>query len=210
MKHKELCQFCLDAVKSIGKFRKTPLNNTWALENSVRYHFLQIGFDEVLILWLEDKVIVAIDGSDRDLEEWLNNVDAYPLIDGCHNGFRYVSMRIKRAVDYMLLNCDLPRVNVGISRGGAIADIITAYSENPNDLAISAGAPRHWSFLRTKSLKHEHIRIASFWDGVPRLPSCLLAPFWTHYQTTRVRIKKIIFGKFSHTHYPELFRRYVK
>ena len=149
--------FYWGAVHSVTQSLKHPNDNAWAEANADSFKAYHIGFDEVCVFYLKDQVIIAINGSDKDSDEWKSNLSAYPIVDKMHDSFRAHGTMI---MNHVLHNARIGNkrvVVVGHSRGGPLAMTFCHYSKIKNIECITYGSPRLFTLSAKPKFKHHRV-----------------------------------------------------
>ena len=193
----------------------------------IKYKEFKIDADECGIFETDSMVVVAVSGSDKDLEEWAGNLDAYygPIqrfinfvkkikvksIKGFHYNYSVIASKlIVKVVDYLKnVSPDKPVVWVGVSRGGAISglanQVFTEYESRKNPTLSIVYDPPKWQRLSAKRRFQKSKRSDEY---VCHLVQCgqgsvtVIPPktlFWVHNYTSRTILPKLK-GKMDHTH----------
>lgn len=215
--NKDQIRYYFGAVDAVTQSLKHPESNQWAVDHAIRHEFKTVGFDEVVIYHCQDEIVIAINGSDGDYEEWVSNLTAFPLDEHTHHDFRRVGRLIYLAVKEVIDLYDEEKVSVvGFSRGGplsqVVSELLSEEFDNVECQCVTFGSPRLYTILK-KELKYKHYRVYSIWDpvrfAVPYAILFVAPPYFHHVQEQRIIIWKRVHGKFSHTNYKELIELYL-
>jgi len=210
--NKEVLLYYWYAVKAVTDSLAHPNKNEWATKHNVKHVFYHIGFDEVVIYYCRNEIIIAINGSDGDLNEWESNFDAYPIEDNTHKSFREHGIQIYNTINELIslyIMSTTPITIVGHSRGGALAQVLAEKLEYKCRV-ITYGSPRLYTiYKKKKDLNYTHIMVYSIYDPVHRIPFVFMIPWFKHFYTKKIKIKKRIHHEFSHTHYGELIEKFL-
>lgn len=215
--NKEQVRYYYDAVDAVTESLKHPESNKWAIDHAVTHEFKAVGFDEIVIYHCQEEVVIAINGSDGDLDEWVSNLTLFPITDDTHYDFRRVGILIYNAVKEIVDFTGVDNVTlVGFSRGGPLSQVASEYLSNEfKDVefrCVTFGSPRVYT-THKKHLNYRHYRVYSIFDpvrfAVPYAILFIFPPYFKHKQSKKFKIKKRIKGKFSHKAYRELIRKYL-
>jgi hypothetical protein len=213
----------------IGQDKRKNLES-YCKEHKIAYHFKTVGIDEVAIFYYPDKIIIAIDGSDKDMREWKGNFSAYGKAvnlvkwlfkknqnpeskNGYHQDY-YNSAMLIREWAYGLIHPDDPRdiVWAGHSRGAGIAQICYLEDENTEEqMCVPFASPRCMLKWRAKYLKKNKSKynIQSFFikgDIVDNVPPFFLG--WRHFYSFKTKLPRV--KGFNHTSIGKALKKAIR
>ena len=209
---KEEMLYYWGSVEAVTDSLKEPNSNKWGLNHAKHFTPLHVGPDEVVIYDTGHSTIIAINGSDKDPQEWKGNLKGYPITQGMHCNFRAsgiaVLNRVLRTAPHLRQDLHI----VGHSRGGAIAQVMAHYLKKWEGIeasCITFGSPRVFTVWARPTFKHH--RVFTVGDIVTRIPAVWVPPFFKSYQTTKTKIKtgRILGLKKKHGEYGEMISKYV-
>jgi len=197
------------AVDCVTQSLTHPTHNQFAIDHAIRHISMSIGFDEVVIYYCMGEVIIAVNGSDGDPQEWESNLDAFPLEDKTHKSFRSHGIMIMKSILEKIPNLlENDKITfVGFSRGGPLVQAAAEELGIECDV-VTFGSPRLYTITKPK-LKYKHYMVYSIFDPVHRIPWRWFPPFFKHKFYQKFKITRRIHHKFSHTHYGELIEKFL-
>jgi len=164
--------------------------------------------DEYVVVDYNNERYVVIGGSSKDIREWEENFDAYPIENGEHKSYHRTGRQIAHKLRHLFTKKELNGKKVhwiGHSRGGALCQV--ACDELGIGDVYTFGSPRPFTFKKTFSLKFNHLLIRSKGDGVTRLPWSWIFPGWKRYKTEEI-VLPAVKGS-DHKYYGKLIEKYL-